>query len=268
MAWEIDISQQPEKIGIATPHMGEVSAGYAAGLKACQIPFDILMIMQKNAPLDLARNMCVSQALKNSCTRIFFVDSDIELGVDTFIKLFNTDMPIISATYFERAPPYKVVARMNGVPLEPDLIKRYNTPVQAILEVHEVGLGAILIDIRIFARLGAKINKWTCLVDHTKEINKMVVNYTHAQAVAQNYECSICHNLLVCPFFQHRNGFFDDLPVSEDYMWSASVRNLGFQIFISPDAVVWHHSTAGDYKTGMDGPVTTMSHLGLAGAKI
>jgi len=261
------LTQEPELIGVGIPHNGWVTSGLAASLATLQLPFNRLMILQKGHAVDLARNMIASMAMKQKCTKLFFIDSDIRLEPDTFVKLWRTDLPIISATYFERTPPYKAVARFNGEPYTPEFVKQV-AATESLVEAHEVGMGAILIDMRIFQRLGQKINKWVCLVDHTKEVNKMVASYSNAQALAQNYECSICHNLLICPFFQSRNGFFDDNPVSEDFAWSKSVRELGFQIYISPQAIVHHVTTVGDFEIGIDGPKTTMSHLGLAGARL
>jgi hypothetical protein len=40
---------------------------------------------------------------------------------DTLLKLFQTNMPIVSGVYFSRAPPYEMVAQIGGKGLSHEL---------------------------------------------------------------------------------------------------------------------------------------------------
>jgi hypothetical protein len=54
------------------------------------------------------------KALQDKCEYIFFLDSDILVNPDTLQKLFIGNLPILSAVYYSRAPPYEMVAQIGG----------------------------------------------------------------------------------------------------------------------------------------------------------
>ena len=87
----------------------------------------------------------VSNALQRNVSHVFFLDQDIILKPDTLIELLFPQMPIVSAVYYSRAPPYNAVANIKGNPLTRDFIMEKLEKAekhQALMEVHEVGAGA------------------------------------------------------------------------------------------------------------------------------
>jgi hypothetical protein len=100
-------------------------------------------------PIDLSRNVMVTKALQDKCEYIFFLDSDILVNSDTLQKLFIGNLPIISAVYYSRAPPYEMVAQIGGRGLSHEMAGE-----DQVREVEEVGMGCCLVNTRVFHRVG------------------------------------------------------------------------------------------------------------------
>lgn len=94
--------------------MGMSSDKFHTRFYAMQRPLRMLNTMISGKPIDLSRNVMVTKALQDKCEYIFFLDSDILVNPDTLMKLFTTNMPIVSAVYYSRSPPYEMVAQVGG----------------------------------------------------------------------------------------------------------------------------------------------------------
>jgi hypothetical protein len=122
-----------------------------------QPPLRMLHNMISGKPIDLSRNVMVTKALQDKCEYIFFLDSDILVNPDTLQKLFIANLPIISAVYYSRAPPYEMVAQIGGRGLSHEIAGS-----DQVRDVEEVGMGCCLVNTRVFHRIGRKLD-WQCV---------------------------------------------------------------------------------------------------------
>jgi GT2 family glycosyltransferase len=116
--------------------------------------------VQVEAPrtvVDHARNLIVLEAQKQNANYILFVDDDQILTPDLFFRLFSHQKDVVAALAFGRVQPYRPcvysweTSRENGnlmVRDRPDLIKT------GLQKVDAVGMGAMLIRMDVFKRLG------------------------------------------------------------------------------------------------------------------
>jgi hypothetical protein len=86
-----------------------------SGIMGVQYPdyFAHSIFMEDGLPLDISRNVVVSNGLQRNVSHIVFLDADIILKTDTFLRLKEANFPIISALYFGRNPPHNAVANIN-----------------------------------------------------------------------------------------------------------------------------------------------------------
>jgi hypothetical protein len=76
------------------------------------------------------------KAIQDKCEFIFFLDSDILVEPGTLLVLYQANMPIISAVYYSRAPPYEMAAQIGGRGLSHEMAGQ-----DQVREVEEVGTG-------------------------------------------------------------------------------------------------------------------------------
>lgn len=191
----------------------------------------------------------VSNGLQRNVTHLFFLDQDIILKNDTITQLFEAYMPVIGALYYGRNPPYNVVANINRNPISRNQIieKRNAAPNgRALMEVHEVGMGACLINMRVFERI-AIVHKlpWFCMLRHPEQLAEIEkddtgIYYEYNEAKALNYKCKYCGNTLIAPFFDYRIGKYSENSLSEDYYFCKLAREAGFPIYLSIHTEVEH----------------------------
>jgi hypothetical protein len=248
LAWELSSQQQSQQIKgeilVGIPYKQNFSAKVFQGGLKLQFPdyYAHMWMMLTGQPLDTARNIMISYALQRNASHVFYVDQDIILETDTLKLLHETNMPIVGAVYFGRNPPYDVVANINGKPVTREMIiqKRNSAPGgKALMEVHELGFGAMLIDTRVFHRI-ASYHKlpWFCLNKHPDQLAEVEKNSTgiyfdFPEAIALDYRCKYCNNTLVAPFFDYRLGKNTDKALSEDYFFCELAREAGFSIYMA-----------------------------------
>lgn len=257
MAWEFHNGRQSQVKGeilVGVPYKQNFSAKFIAGLMKLQFPdyFSHSFYFETGQPLDIARNIMVSNGLQRNVSHLLFLDEDVILKQDTIISLKEANMPIIGAVYFARNPPYSIVARINGNPITRDelISKRNNTPGgKALMEVHDIGMGAVLIDMRVFQRI-ANTHKlpWFCMLKHPDQLREIEkddtgIYYDTNEAVALNYKCKYCNNTLIAPFFDYRIGKYSENSLSEDYYFCKVAREAGFSIYLSLHTEVEHEIT-------------------------
>jgi hypothetical protein len=96
------------------------------------------------------RQDLVTQALKDGCTHILFLDSDMRIPKDTLCRLLAHDNPIVAGSYATRRLPCKTVAFQNDQNW--DCV--YTTPDKTGLEsVASVGMGCMLVNLSIFDKM-------------------------------------------------------------------------------------------------------------------
>ena len=260
MAWEVEAfyarNQNQRDILVAIPHTGRVSFDFAANLAMLQPPPNTSMAISGNTgqPIDIARNIFASKALQMQCQYIFYVDSDMILKAGTLVELWNERMPIVSACYLNRGPPYELVANIGNKPVSHNIMQEQPNK---LVEVEEVGMGSCLIDTRVFQRLAQRLDKWHCIRPHGDNMD--VVSYKNNEAIQQNYKCTRekCEGLLLCNFFDHKLGKGEYL-ASEDYWFCRQVRELGFQVYLKTSVFVTHETAPWKLtETGLENPISS-----------
>ena len=106
--------------------------------------------MKVSTVIDRARNELVNDALKDGCTHILFVDSDIIMPKGAIEKLIDMNEDIASGLYFSKGKPYLPVARIlkdNKHFYLEDF--EYNK----IIDVQGVGMGLCLIKTDVFKKI-------------------------------------------------------------------------------------------------------------------
>jgi|SRR5215211_3494403 len=275
MAWEFADTRSQQIKGevlVAIPYKQNFSAKFLTGFSSLQFPdyFAHSVFLATGQPLDITRNMMVSNALQRNVSHLFFVDEDIILKDDTLKNLHHAHFPIVGSVYYGRNPPYNVVANINRQPVTRDILlqKRSGSPDgRALMEVHEVGLGATLIDTRVFHRIAKHHNlPWFCLLRHPEQLAEIEKDdtglyYTNDEAISLNYRCKYCGNTLIAPFFDYRIGKYQDNSLSEDYFFDKLAREAGFSIYLSIHTEVEHEISM--FTISSDGLTNTTTSAGV-----
>lgn len=272
MSWEqLKALENPNQrdILIATPNVGTVSYKWSIGLRMLEIPpyFSWGVMGAQGQPIDLARNVLVTNALRDHAKYIFFLDSDVIPKTDTLIRLVKHNLPIVSGVYFSRANPAFVVANLNWRPLEWNALAQAGQP---LVEVDEVGTGCLLIDMRVIERImDMKKLKFFCIVNHNpvgQPKRKMVFDTKTARE--NDYLCPECKskgaiNILIAEFFDYHLTREGDHFESEDYYFCRIARDLGFKVFIDLTTTVVHESAAMHIsEIGVVNPIVSVNDLG------
>ena len=256
MAWEIQNinSQKKGEILIGIPYKANPSPKFITGLMSAQYPdyFAHSAYFSTGQPLDIARNIIISNGLQRNVSHILYLDEDIVLKKDTITELHEAHFPIVGAVYYGRNPPYNVVANINRNPITRDMVmqKRVQSPDgKGLMEVHEVGMGATLIDMRVFDRIAQTHQlPWFCMLRHPEQLAEIEkddtgIYYDYQEAKALGYRCKYCGNTIIAPFFDYRIGKYTDNSLSEDYYFCKLAREAGFSIYITIHAEVEHEIT-------------------------
>ena len=248
------------------------SAKFLSGIIGVQYPdyFAHSIFMEEGLPLDIARNVVVSNGLQRNVSHIVFLDSDVILKADTFLRLKEANFPIISALYFGRNPPHNVVANISGIPItRNDAVSKRNAAPdkKALMEVHEVGMGCVLIDMRVFKRIAKFHNlKWYCMLRHPDlpaniEQDDTGISYDNDEAKLLEYKCKYCGNTVIAKFFEYRIGKYSENSLSEDYYFCKLARQCGFQIYLNLGAEVEHEITT--YTIDSNGLTNSVTSAGV-----
>jgi hypothetical protein len=255
MAWQYLLNTgghgRPQNdVLIATPNIGMVSYDWAVKFRQLNmIPgLSWATAGYQGQPVDIARNILVTNALKLQAKYIFFLDSDVIVYPDTLVNLYKRQLPVVSATYINRSHPYNIVANINKQSI-PGSVLQQTVPSEPIT-VDETGAGALLIDTRVLYRLmDTKIvNDWFCLIDHepTRPGPKEIATYNSAEAKANDFICRKClekrkeTNIIIGNFFTYNIQRDKDSFEGEDYNFCKKVRRLGIQIRLDMTNAVQH----------------------------
>ena len=124
---------------------------------------DIIQICSGSLVYD-ARTKLVNEALRQNCTHILFLDSDMVFPEDTLARLLYDDKDIVTALCFGRVgnhPPcaYKKVTKGD------DTHTGYKEPIDtddlpAMLKVDGCGAAVLLIKLDVFKEMTKKFHKW------------------------------------------------------------------------------------------------------------
>lgn len=256
MAWQYlkQINAQPDQrdVTICTPNTGQVSYEWATKLRHLNpVPgLSWATIGYSGQPVDIARNICVTNSLRLGAKYIFFLDSDVLVYPDTLVNLHRKMLPLVSATYINRSLPYNIIANINKQSLPGNMLQTQQVPAEPI-EVDECGAGALLIDTRVLFRLMDMkiVDTWFCLIDHNphdQKAKKEIAIFNSKEARASNYLCSRCKeklnqdNIILGDFFTYNIQRSTTDFEGEDYNFCKKVKRTGIQIRLDLNNVVGH----------------------------
>lgn len=181
---------------------GQSNAGLPEHLRVTE-----LRVIQSTAfPVDVARNEIVARALREGFDYLFFVDCDHVFEPDLVARLLVHDVPVITARYHMRKPPYHAVIYVKHRTQEGP---HCYAPVhwgQGLIEIERGGAGALLI----------------------------------RRDVLEAIEQKIGHN-----WFRYQRGPEPphDFTVSEDFWFWQQARECGFKCYCDWDVEVGHLQT-------------------------
>lgn len=152
-AWEIN--ENPEVV-LGIPYQGNVSMDWALAFKNLMVP-NTLYSVAYGQPIDVARNSIAKRFLESNAEYLMFVDSDVVLPPDSYIRLKNRKLDIVSGLYYTKFGNYTPAMWYDRNPAIP--ITEYQNG--ELLEADLIGMGCCLIRRRVFENLEPPWFKWT-----------------------------------------------------------------------------------------------------------
>jgi len=141
--------------------------------RLCQMikPWNFTIVDCPRVLIHDARNLLVREAKRINAHYILFLDDDMILPTDLFIRLFDHQAPVVSALAFKRRPPYEPCIyhwefnKNNGIL---GVRPAYELVKKGLKKVDATGFGAILIDMEVFDKIK---EPWFELRDYGEDID-------------------------------------------------------------------------------------------------
>jgi hypothetical protein len=135
------------KVAVCVPYHDRVHAQFAASLAGVmQRDPGASLIMVRSSIVTRARNACIEAVeQKADIDLIFFADTDMTFPPDTIARLTAHDRDIVGASYMNKSPPYRLMAKtIDGGPI---------TAASGLFEVAALPLGCVLLRRSIVSRM-------------------------------------------------------------------------------------------------------------------
>lgn len=141
---------------IAIPCQDQVSAGFTYDL-ARLVGFvtkhhpnvHLHLVMNRGTLIADQRHVLVQEAKARGATHILWLDSDMRFPKDVLSRFLAFNLPIVAANYATRRTPVLPTAE------NAELGMVFNQPGdQALVSVDRVGMGCMLVDMQVFAKIG------------------------------------------------------------------------------------------------------------------
>lgn len=171
-SWEI-LQQRRQRTLLCSIAYGgaRVSLGFMRMYKNLQLPPGSDTIIVENLPYGPARNHCAVTVLQGGYSYLAFLDLDILVPPDAYIRLIETGHPLISCLYYQKFAPYNPAFFGAGTNEQGQLVKTNIafTPGQ-IVDCVFMPSGACLIHRSVFERMQAagitKFYEWRMDIDN------------------------------------------------------------------------------------------------------
>lgn len=141
------------RVAILTPCQDAVCTGFAFDLaklvgRITTDGIDHTIILNRGTLLPQQRATLVRLAQEWGATHVLWLDSDMRFPADTLARLLDHEQPIVAANYSTRRHPILPTAEHK------DLGHLFTTPEDdALVEVSHVGMGCMLVDMSVYARI-------------------------------------------------------------------------------------------------------------------
>ena len=155
-AWEQD--KREVLIGILTREVIHIQ--WAISFKNLILPQTAGWTTISGMPFDHGRNLCAQRCLENNFEYLMFLDDDVIVPPDAYVKLLAHKADIISGLYMRRTEPICPV--MMRVQPNGQASWVANFPVGETIEVDYVGAGCLLIHRRVLEKMQKPWFEWAC----------------------------------------------------------------------------------------------------------
>lgn len=192
-----------------------------------------------------------------------FIDSDTLIPDGCVDNLAAARMPIVSAVYRARGPPHNVIANRAGIPITMDQVNEAARTGNPLISVDTVGMGACLIDNRVFQAIGQTLNEFRCFKQHPMGMLPNGKEYyvtDYKTAMGNGLRCAFCGGLLIARFFWMRSGMQNVDALSEDYWFCKLAKQHGFPVMVHSRVFANHESQFTE--VGQEGMVTSLKAAG------
>jgi hypothetical protein len=144
------------RVAVAVPSGDLVPMGFAFDLAqmvgatiAARPDIDIRLTNVQGTTIHASRKSLVEMAIKNDCTHILFIDSDMRFPRHSLSRLLHHNLPIVAANYVTRRSPTLPVSFKDDSHTISSRV--YTEPGETGLEeIAATGLGMCLIDLDVF----------------------------------------------------------------------------------------------------------------------
>ena len=164
---------------------------------------------------------------------------------DCITNLAAARVPIISAVYRARGPPHYVIANRDGKPITMEEVDAATKQPNPLITVDDVGMGACLIDARVFKTVGQTLNEFRCFKQHPVGVlpnGKEFYVTDYKTAAGNGFQCAYCGGLLIARFFWMRIAMQNQDALSEDYWFCKLAKQHGFAPMIHSRVFANHES--------------------------
>jgi hypothetical protein len=134
------------KVGVCVPSGGTVHAAFEESLALLIASSQAICVLinTESSVVAVNRDNAVKAARGAGCSHVLFLDSDMVFPSWALDHLLARGKDIVGCVYPRRVAPYNILGSLMGVPDCSDLRQGF-----------ELGMGCMLIDVRVFDRLEA-----------------------------------------------------------------------------------------------------------------
>jgi len=112
---------------------------------------DYIMIHEDNGPIDALRNNIVDRALREGCSHVIMMDTDMEYHPNTIPNLLFHKKPIIGALVYRRYPPFDPLLLKGDPTIGYISIDEWEEG--ELIEVDATGTGCLMFNMKVFREM-------------------------------------------------------------------------------------------------------------------
>lgn len=140
-------------LGIGIPlSFPMIPAGFFYSFAVMDRP-NYILFHEDNGPLDALRNNIVDRALRERCSHLVMMDTDMEYHEQTIPRLLSHRLPIVGALCYRRYPPFDPLMLQGDPMIGYESIDKWDDG--ALVEVDASGTGCLLFDMCVFRKMPA-----------------------------------------------------------------------------------------------------------------
>lgn len=147
------------RVGVCVPAMDTVQTVFAYDLARMMgrtvdlrgDDVELRIYFDRGSLLPQMRETLVEHALRDECTHVLFLDSDMRFPPETISHLIERDLPLVAANYVTRTPPFRPVA-VGRVGDESSYVHTFEDST-GLERVEAVGFGVMMIQAELLRKI-------------------------------------------------------------------------------------------------------------------